>query len=57
MKEAKLTENRKKRRQVALDLKDLNVHYATPEGNVIAVNNVSLKIFRGEILGLVGESG
>ena len=44
-------------RQVALCVKDLNVHYATPEGNVIAVNNVNFKIFRGEILGLVGESG
>lgn len=45
------------KKQVALNLKDLNVHYATPEGDVIAVNNVSFKIYRGEILGLVGESG
>jgi peptide/nickel transport system ATP-binding protein len=44
-------------RQVALEVKDLHVHYATPEGDVIAVNGVDFKIYRGELLGLVGESG
>jgi len=33
------------------------VHYATPSGDVIAVNGVNLKVFEGETLGLVGESG
>jgi len=57
MMDTKTADKNLERRQVALDLKDLNVHYETPEGDVIAANNVSLKIFRGEILGLVGESG
>ncbi|TME99272.1 MAG: ABC transporter ATP-binding protein [Chloroflexi bacterium] len=40
-----------------LDVRDLRVHYATPSGEVIAVNGVSFGLRRGEILGLVGESG
>jgi oligopeptide/dipeptide ABC transporter ATP-binding protein len=35
----------------------LRVHYATPKGDVIAVNDVSFQVRQGEILGLVGESG
>lgn len=45
------------RRDTVLEVKDLRVHYATPEGNVIAVNGVSFDIYKGELLGLVGESG
>ena len=44
-------------RQVALEVRDLQVHYATPQGDVIAVNGVSFKVYRGELIGLVGESG
>jgi peptide/nickel transport system ATP-binding protein len=40
-----------------LEVRDLRVHYATSEGDVIAVNGVSFDVHRGEILGLVGESG
>jgi peptide/nickel transport system ATP-binding protein len=40
-----------------LDVKDLRVHYATPTGDVIACNGVYFQVFRGETLGLVGESG
>jgi peptide/nickel transport system ATP-binding protein len=40
-----------------LEVRDLRVHYATPLGDVIAVNGVSLDVFEGESLGLVGESG
>ena len=40
-----------------LEVRDLRVHYATPLGDVIAVNGVSLDLFEGETLGLVGESG
>ncbi len=40
-----------------LEVRDLRVHYATPEGDVVAVNGVSFDVRRGEILGLVGESG
>ena len=40
-----------------LEVKNLRVHYATPLGDVIAVNGVDLKVFEGETIGLVGESG
>jgi len=40
-----------------LEIKNLRVHYATPLGDVIAVNGVDLKVFEGETIGLVGESG
>jgi oligopeptide/dipeptide ABC transporter ATP-binding protein len=40
-----------------LEVRDLRVHYATPLGDVIAVNGVSFDVRQGEILGLVGESG
>jgi len=45
------------KRQVALAVKDLRVHYETPQGDVIAVNGVSFNVYRGELVGLVGESG
>jgi peptide/nickel transport system ATP-binding protein len=40
-----------------LDVVDLNVHYFTPRGAVIAANDVNLYVKQGEIVGLVGESG
>ena len=40
-----------------LQIKNLRVHYATPLGDVIAVNGVDLTVFEGETIGLVGESG
>lgn len=43
--------------RIALDVRDLHIHYQTPEGDVIAVNGVSFKVAKGELLGLVGESG
>ncbi len=43
--------------QKVLELNDLNVHYFTPRGAVIAVNHVNLYVKKGEIVGLVGESG
>ena len=42
---------------VILQVKDLRVHYATPTGDVIAVNGVTFDVYRGELVGLVGESG
>jgi len=44
-------------RQIALSVEDLHIHYQTPEGDVIAANGVSFQVYRGELLGLVGESG
>ena len=41
----------------ALEVVDLNVHYFTPHGAVIAANEVNLYVKQGEIVGLVGESG
>ncbi len=40
-----------------LDIGDLTVDYATPNGPLRAVNDVSLRVDQGETLALVGESG
>jgi oligopeptide/dipeptide ABC transporter ATP-binding protein len=42
---------------VVLEVKNFSVHYATPRGAVIAVNDISFNLKRGELLGLIGESG
>jgi peptide/nickel transport system ATP-binding protein len=44
-------------REVVLDVRNLKVYYSTPTGDVRAVDDVSFKVYQGEILGLVGESG
>ena len=45
------------RNEAVLQVNKLRVHYATPSGDVIAVNGVDLQVFQGETVGLVGESG
>lgn len=40
-----------------LDVRDLKVRFATPEGPIHAVNGVDLTLDRGETLALLGESG
>lgn len=40
-----------------LDIKNLSVQFDTDEGRIIAVNNISLSLNAGEVLGIVGESG
>jgi len=40
-----------------LEVEELDIRFATPEGEVSAINSVSLAIEEGETLGVVGESG
>ena len=40
-----------------LNIKDLVIHYETDEAVVEAVNNINLELKKGEVLGLVGETG
>ena len=40
-----------------LEVEGLDIRFLTPEGEVSAVNNVSLAVDEGESLGIVGESG
>ncbi len=43
--------------RVVLEVENLRIHYATPQGDVIAVSDISFELYEGETLGLVGESG
>jgi oligopeptide/dipeptide ABC transporter ATP-binding protein len=43
--------------QPLLEVKDLKTHFFTQEGVVHAVDGIDLAVHRGQILGLVGESG
>ena len=40
-----------------LNIKDLTIHFQTEEGDVRAVNGISLSVDPGKTLGLVGETG
>lgn len=40
-----------------LEVKDLHTHFHTDRGSIPAVNGVSFSIKKGEVLGIVGESG
>jgi len=40
-----------------LDIQDLRIEFSSRRGNVVAIQNVSLTLAKGEILGVVGESG
>lgn len=44
-------------RKTILDVKNLTVDFATDQGTVYAVRDVSFHVKEGEILGIVGESG
>jgi peptide/nickel transport system ATP-binding protein len=43
--------------QPILQIRDLQVEYATPNGPALAVSDVSLDLHEGEFLAVVGESG
>ena len=42
---------------VLLDIENLKLSFFTPAGEVKALNDVSVKLREGEVLGIVGESG
>lgn len=44
-------------KEVLLEIRNLQTHFKTDEGEARAVNGVDLKVPKGETLGLVGESG
>jgi len=43
--------------RTVLEVEDLRIYYATPQGDVKACDGVDFDLRAGEILGLVGESG
>ena len=52
-----MTEEAKNDNGVLLEVRDLSTHFHTFRGVVKAVDGVSFYLKRGEILGVVGESG
>ena len=45
------------REELVLDIEDLVIHYVLEEETVCAVNGIDIKLGKGKILGLVGETG
>lgn len=52
-----MQETKSQTQQSMLELQELSVHFSSKAGVVKAVDNVSLTLQAGEIVGLVGESG
>ena len=40
-----------------VDIKNLKLSFFTPAGEVKALNDVSIQMCEGDVLGIVGESG
>ena len=45
------------RNDVLLSVRDLVIHFVTYDGIVKALDGVSFDIYRGEVFGLIGETG
>jgi len=45
------------KKEIILDVQDLTTYFYTEEGVVHALEGISFKIYEGEVLGLVGETG
>src|SRR5690625_1430715 len=43
--------------EIVLEIKDLSTHFFTDQGEIPAVDGVTLKVKEGQVLGIVGESG
>ncbi|NVM19640.1 MAG: ABC transporter ATP-binding protein [Candidatus Lokiarchaeota archaeon] len=57
VKEKTLESSKVNGNHIILNVKDLTTYFYTEEGVVRAVEDVSFKIYEGEVLGLVGETG
>ncbi|MHA1235714.1 MAG: ABC transporter ATP-binding protein, partial [Promethearchaeota archaeon] len=44
-------------KDIVLEVEDLKTYFYTEEGVVKALEKISLEIKKGEVLGLVGETG
>ncbi len=44
-------------KETLLDIKNLRLSFFTPAGEVKALNDISIKMDKGDVLGIVGESG
>ena len=56
-KDRKIELERKEKDKIVLEVEDLTTYFYTEEGIVRAIEGISFKIFEGEVLGFVGETG
>ena len=46
-----------KKQEVILEMKDLSISFFNKSGEIQAVRGISYTLHKGEVLGIVGESG